>query len=91
MTMMQGGDLSFWFWITLLLSVLSVLCTWYFTITGRDRKPRHQRRGEETIERYGTVTEDRAPLSKFLIVTYIGVIIWSLGYLFWTGFMGLGT
>jgi len=90
MTIMQGTDNIFWFWIATILTVLSVLGTWYMVIVGRDTNLRQQRRGEETVERYGSIEEDRAPLPKFLVITIIGVVIWSLGYLFWTGFAGMG-
>jgi membrane protein DedA with SNARE-associated domain len=90
MTVMQGPDNVFWFWMAFSLAVLSVVATWYMVIVGRDAKPHHQRRGEETIERNGSIEEDRAPLPKFLVITIVGVVIWSLGYLFWTGFEGLG-
>lgn len=91
MSIMQGQDVNFWFWIECLLAVGSIAGTWYFSVVGRDRKPRTQRRGEDTIEDYGNgLREDRAPLPKFLIYTIAGVVIWSIGYLFWTGFEGLG-
>lgn len=90
MTIMQGQDLNFWFWIEVILLVLSVLATWYMTIAGRDHKPRRQRRGEETVENYAGIEENRAPLPKFLVLTIVGVVVWSIGYLLWTGFAGLG-
>jgi membrane protein implicated in regulation of membrane protease activity len=90
MALFQGLDVFFWFWVVIALTVLTALITWYWVITGRDRKPRKQRRGEETIERYGSIEEDRAPLPKFLIWTYVGVAIWALGYALWTGIAGLG-
>ena len=57
---------------------------------GRDRSPRKQRRGEETIERYGSIEEDRAPLPRFLLWTYIGVAVWVVAYAVWTGIEGIG-
>jgi membrane protein DedA with SNARE-associated domain len=90
MALFQGADDVFWFWIVVIFTILTALITWYWTIVGRDRKPRKQRRGEETIEHYGTIQEDRAPLPKFLIWTYIGVAIWAVAYVIWTGFEGLG-
>ena len=90
MVLFQGADVFFWFWIAVLLTVMTGLITWYWVITGRDRKPRKQRRGEETIERYGTIEEDRAPLPKFLIWTYVGVAVWAVGYAIWTGVEGMG-
>jgi hypothetical protein len=90
MALFQGQDVFFWFWVVIALTALTALITWYWVITGRDRKPRKQRRGEETIERYGSIEEDRAPLPKFLIWTYIGVAVWVVVYAVWTGVEGLG-
>lgn len=90
MALFQGGDNIFWYWVTVIFTVLTGLITWYWVLTGRDRSPRKQRRGEETIERYGTIEEDRAPLPKFLVLTYIGVAIWAIGYALWTGIEGIG-
>ncbi len=90
MAIMQGADSWFWLWIAALVTVLASLATWYFTIVGRDRPPRKQRRGEETVERYGTIEEDRAPLPKFLLWTYIGIALWAVGYAVWTGIEGIG-
>ena len=90
MAIMQGADAWFWFWLAQLLVVALSLATWYYTIIGRDRAPRKQRRGEETVERYGTIEEDRAPLPKFLIWTYVGVGIWAVAYAVWTGIEGIG-
>jgi hypothetical protein len=90
MTLFQGADNIFWYWVAVILTVLTALITWFWVLTGRDRSPRKQRRGEETIERYGTIEEDRAPLPKFLIWTYIGVAIWAVCYALWTGINGIG-
>ena len=87
---MQGADSWFWMWTALILVVAISLATWYFTVIGRDRPNRKQRRGEETIERYGTIEEDRAPLPKFLVWTYIGIGVWVLVYVIWTGIEGIG-
>ena len=89
MAIMQGPDSLLWFWIEVALAVLSIVGTWYFVIAGRDRPPNRQRRGEETVERYGDIEEDRAPIAKFLIWTYAGTAIWAVGYLVWTGINGL--
>lgn len=89
MVLFQGGDDYFWFWMGLLMTAAGAVATWFYVITGRDRKPTKQRRGEETIERYGTIEEDRAPLSRFLFWTYIGVALWALAYALWTGFNGI--
>ena len=90
MAMMQGADTWFWLWMAATWTVLGSLATWYFTIVGRDRPPRKQRRGEETVERYGTIEEDRAPLPKFLIWTFVGVGVWAVAYAVWTGIEGTG-
>lgn len=87
---MQGADSWFWLWAALILTIGLSLATWYFTVIGRDRPNRKQRRGEETIERYGTIEEDRAPLPKFLVWTYIGIGVWVLVYVIWTGIEGIG-
>ena len=87
---MQGADSWFWMWTALILVVAISLATWYFTVIGRDRPNRKQRRGEETVERYGTIEEDRAPLPKFLVWTYIGIGVWVLVYVIWTGIEGIG-
>ena len=90
MTIMQGDSNIAWSLLTALILILSVIGVWYFTIVGRDRPPQRQRRGEETLERFGDIEEDRAPLPKFLTVTIIGTIVWGIGYLLWTGIAGLG-
>jgi hypothetical protein len=90
MAIMQGADTWFWFWLAQLLIVTLSLATWYYTTVGRDHPPRKQRRGEENIERYGTIEEDRAPPPKFLIWTYVGVGIWAIAYAVWTGIEGIG-
>ena len=88
--MFQGADAWFWVWTSVLLTVLGAASTWYYVNTGRDRAPKRQRRGEETIEKFGTIEEDRAPVSKFLLWTYICVALWAVGYAFWTGIQGIG-
>lgn len=90
MAIMQGADSWFWLWVAFFLTIASCLATWFFTIVGRDRPPRKQRRGEETIVRYGSIEEDRAPLPKFLIWTYVGLAIWVVAYVLWTGLEGIG-
>ena len=90
MALFQGGDVWFWFWITVVLTIGTGFIIWYWVMVGRDRSPRAQRRGEETIERYGTIEEDRAPLPKFLVLTYWGVGIWAVAYAIWTGVQGIG-
>lgn len=90
MTIMQGDSNIAWFWLTVVLLILSVLVTWYFTIVGRDRPVQRQRKGEKTIEHFGSIQEDRAPVPKFLIWTYIGTGIWGVGYLLWVGIRGMG-
>ncbi len=90
MVIMQGADTWFWFWMAMLMIVAFSVATWYYIIIGRDRPIRHQRRGAETIERYGTLEEDRSPTPKFLMWTYIGVTIWAVAYVIWTGVSGTG-
>ncbi len=90
MALFQGADNVFWFWVATGMTALTALAVWYWTIIGRDRAPRKQRRGEETIERYGTLEEDRAPMPKFLIWTYVGLVVWAVIYVLWTGIEGLG-
>jgi nitrogen fixation/metabolism regulation signal transduction histidine kinase len=90
MDLFQGEDATFWLWMSIILTVLVAAATWYYTIVGVDRKPRHQERGEHTIERYGDIEEDRAPVPKFLVLTYIGVAIWAVAYAIWTGVKGTG-
>ena len=90
MAIMQGADTWFWFWLAMLLTGAFSLATWYYVIIGRDRPVRRQRRGEETVERYGTIEEDRAPTPRFLTITYIGVALWAIAYVIWTGIEGLG-
>jgi len=91
MAIMQGGDTFFWFWITLLTTLGAALAVWYYVIVGRDRPAHKQRRGEETVERYGSIEEDRAPIPKLLVWTYYGVALWAVGYIVWTGIEGIGT
>lgn len=90
MAIMQGGDTYFWFWISLLTTIGGSVAVWYYVIVGRDRPPRKQRRGEETVERFGSIEEDRAPIPMFLIWTYFGVALWAVGYIVWTGIEGIG-
>lgn len=90
MAIMQGADNVFWFWVSSIISIGAVLATWYFSVVGRDRPPRRQRRGEETVERFGTIEEDRAPAPKFLLWTYALVAIWVVAYAIWTGLEGIG-
>jgi hypothetical protein len=85
----QGQNDSFWFLITFAATVLMSIAVWYFVIVGRDRPPRKQRLGESTIVHYGSIGEDRAPIPKFLVYTFIGAIVWGVGYLLWTGVNGV--
>ena len=89
MAVMQGPESVMWFFVTVIFSVLACVFTWYLVITGRDRAPRRRRQGESTVVKYGDLEEDRSPVSKFLIWTYVGVGIWSVAYLIWTGIHGL--
>lgn len=91
MAIFQGADAWFWMWISVLLTVLVAVATWFYTIVGVDTRPRKQKRGEHTVERYGDIEEDRAPVPKFLVMTYIGVAIWAVAYAIWTGIFGLGS
>ncbi len=90
MDLFQGADATFWLWMSVLLTVMIAVGTWYFTIVGVDRKQRYQERGEHTIERYGDIEEDRAPVPTFLVWTYIGVAVWAVAYAVWTGVYGVG-
>ncbi len=90
MAIMQGGDTWFWLWLSILLTGAFSLATWFYTIVGRDRKIARQRRGEKTVERFGTIEEDRAPIPKFLIWTYVGLAVWAVVYAVWTGIEGIG-
>ena len=90
MVLFQGGDAWFWVGVSLFLTVAVAAGTWFYTIVGADRKPRQQRRGEETVERFGDLVEDRAPVPLFLKLTYIGVAIWGIVYVLWVGINGTG-
>lgn len=90
MVIFQGADNTFWFWVSLLLTAATALAVWYWTIVGRDRAPQHQRRGQDTVERYGDIEEDRAPLPKFLIYTFVLTVLWGIGYALLTGWQGIG-
>ena len=90
MVIMQGADTWFWFWITLIVTIALTLLTWFYVTVGRDRPQHKQRRGEDTIERYGTLEEDRAPLPRFIHWTFIGVVVWAVAYIVWTGIEGIG-
>jgi len=89
MMIMQGGDAVFWNAWALILGGMSVAFVWYIVITGRDRNQNRQQRGERELESYGELKEDHAPLSKFLIWTYVGIAIWAVVYLLFTGIKGL--
>lgn len=90
MALFQGGDNAYWFWIGVALTAAFSLAVWYFVIVGRDRPPVKQRRGEQTVEHYGTIEEDRAPMPRFLFWTFVGVGVWALVYAIWTGVNGIG-
>ncbi len=90
MVIFQGQDATFWVWVSIAFTVTTAAAVWYFTIVGVDRKPQKQRRGEETVEHFGSLQEDRAPVPKFLIWTYIGVVIWGIAYVLWVGTHGAG-
>ena len=90
MVIFQGADAWFWLWLSLLLTVAVAVGTWFYTIVGADRKPRQQRRGEETLEHFGDLVEDRAPVPRFLVWTYIGVAVWAVAYVLWVGINGTG-
>lgn len=91
MAIMQGADNLFWTALTFFLIIATAVGTWYLTIVGRDRPQPKQKRGEETVVRYGSIEENRAPMPKFLTFTIVGVVIWALAYALWTGIKGLGT
>ncbi len=90
MDLFQGSDATFWLVMSIILTVMVSVASWYFTIVGADRKPRPQQRGEDTIERYGDIEEDRAPIPPFLIWTYVGIAVWAVAYAVWTGVYGVG-
>ena len=90
MVIFQGADAWFWLWVSIAFILATALATWFYTIVGVDRKPKAQKRGEETLERFGDIEEDRAPVPVFLKVTYIGVAIWAVVYVLWTGTFGTG-
>ncbi len=90
MDLFQGEDATFWLWTSILLTVLVAAATWFYTIVGVDTKPRPQQRGEHTVERYGDIEEDRAPVPVFLRLTYAGVAVWAVAYAIWTGVNGTG-
>ena len=90
MAIMQSSDNWIWFCAEAALIVLSIFAVWFIVRTGRDRPPAKQERGEQALEDYGDgIQEDHAPLSKFLIGTYIVVAVWAGLYLIWTGINGL--
>ncbi len=89
MILMQGAETNIWWWCETVLTVLAILCVWYFVISGRDRQALKQRRGEQHVERFGTIEQNEAPLTKFLIWTYVGTGLFVVGYLVWTGVNGL--
>ena len=66
-------------------TLATAVATWFYTIVGVDRKPQQQRRGEETLERFGDIVEDRAPVPRFLSLTYVGVAVWAIAYVLWVG------
>ncbi len=90
MDLFQGADAWYWLSVSVVLTVAVAVAAWYFTIVGVDRKPGRQQRGEETIERYGSIEEDRAPVPAFLKWTYIGVGITAIAYALLTGINGTG-
>ena len=90
MVLFQGADAWFWLWVSIAFTLATALATWFYTIVGVDRKPQKQKRGEETIERFGDIVEDRAPVPKFLKITFVGVAIWAIVYVLWTGAHGIG-
>jgi membrane protein DedA with SNARE-associated domain len=89
MTLFQGSTDTFWLIVAAIASVLICAATWYMVIVGRDRPPQRLRRSEERTERFGDIEEDRSPIPKFLTYAYVGIAIWSVGYLIWTGVEGV--
>jgi hypothetical protein len=89
MTLMQGGDINDWFWIEIAVVVVLVVATWLMVVAGRDISPAEQKRREKQIVHYGDLSEDRAPIPKFIRWTWVSVAIWIVCYLLWTGIKGL--
>ena len=90
MAIMQGQDNVFWAVLAGILTILTCVFFWYLVIMGRDRPEHKQKHGEDEGEVFGDITENRAPLPKFLIITYVGVGAWALSYAIWTGVNGIG-
>jgi hypothetical protein len=88
MILMQGNETFVWWWCETILTIMPILCVWYFVISGRDRRPNKQR-NENEIERYGSLEQNEAPLTKFLIWTYVGTAFFIVSYLIWTGISGI--
>jgi membrane protein DedA with SNARE-associated domain len=89
MVIFQGSADGIWeigVWVS---TIIMAVVIWYFVIVGRDRPPKKQRRGQDTVEKFGDIEENRAPIPKFLIYTFVGAFLWGLGYLFWTGINGV--
>lgn len=90
MILFQGADVFYWFWVAVAFTILTAVVTWYWVVVGRDRPPRKLRRGESTVTKYGPLEEDHAPLPKLMIWTIVGVVVWAVFYVGWTGVQGMG-
>lgn len=88
MISMEGDGNIRWVIVEIITAVVLIAGIWMFVHTGADRKAVRQRRGEQTVERYGDIEEDRAPTSKFLLWTYVGVAVWAVVYAVYTGING---
>lgn len=89
MVIMQGASAYQWFWISLALTVVLTIAIWLMAVIGRDLPEAEQKRLENSVINFGPVSENEAPIPKFLRWIYIGVAVWSVFYLFWTGIKGL--
>jgi hypothetical protein len=87
MALFQGANDSCWFWISAAVTVLMGTSIWFMVLIGRERDPNKSKIRE--VERFSDIEEDHAPVPQFLMITFIGTALWGLGYLIWTGMVGV--
>lgn len=90
MDIFQGNDNLFWLFAELALAAVLIVGLWFLVLVGRDRQPMRQKKGEETLERFGDLEEDRAPVPKFIILAMVLAGCFALYYVLWVGYNGMG-
>jgi hypothetical protein len=90
MDIFQGNDNLFWLFAEICLSAVLIVGLWLLVLVGRDARPSRQKKGEEALERFGDLEEDRAPIPKFIILCMVLAGCFAVYYMFWIGRNGMG-